>query len=135
MEQRKIAIENFYGEGEHIFIDQLGWQLEEKKEARSLVSKDIFEFEIIHLGMNMSFYYLDNDTFYGIHTEQTPIEFKELTRDTSEPYIGWQCDGNTHNDGKILYSFEHAEDIWDNVRINGKNLEEVIERSYILELD
>lgn len=47
MEQRKIAIENFYGEGKHVYADQLGWQPEERKEARTSVSKEIFEYEIV----------------------------------------------------------------------------------------
>jgi len=135
MENRKIAIKNFYGEGKHLYEDQLGWQPEERREARSSVSKEIFEYEVVQVGLNLSFYYLDNDTFYGIHTERTPIEFKVLPRDLSELYIGWQCEGNTHDDGKVLYSFERAEDIWDTVKINGKTLEEVIERSLILGLN
>lgn len=134
MEQRKIAIENFYGDGEHVYVDQLGWQPEERKEARSSVSKEIFEYEIVRIGLNMSFYYIDNDTFYGIHTERLPIEFKILPRDRKEPFIGWQCDGDTHDDGEVLYSFNNADEIWDTVRINGKALEEVLERSLILDL-
>lgn len=134
MEQRKIAIKNFYGEGEHVYVDQLGWQPEERKEARTSVSKEIFEYEIVRVGLNMSFYYLDNDTFYGIHTEQLPIEFKILPRNKKEPFIGWQCDGDTHDDGVVLYSFNNAEEIWDTVRIDGKTLEEVLERSLILDL-
>ena len=134
MDQRKIAIENFYGDGEHVYVDQLGWQPEERKEARSSVSKEIFEYEIVRIGLNMSFYYIDNDTFYGIHTERLPIEFKILPRDRKEPFIGWQCDGDTHDDGEVLYSFNNADEIWDTVRINGKALEEVLERSLILDL-
>lgn len=135
MEQRKIAIENYYGEGRHIYVDQLGWQSEERMEARSSVSREIFEYEIVQVGLNLSFYYIDNDTFYGIHTERIPIEVKELPRDRTQTYIGWQCEGDTHDDGKVLYSFERAEDIWDSVLIDGKTLEEVLERSYILALN
>ncbi len=46
MNDRKIAIENFYGVGKHVYEDELGWQAEERQEARSSVSKEIFEFEI-----------------------------------------------------------------------------------------
>lgn len=134
MEQRKIAVENFYGVGKHIYVDQLGWQPEERKEARTSVSKEIFEYEVVRVGLNMSFYYIDNDTFYGIHTERTPIEFKILPRDRSEPFVGWQCEGDTHDEGEVLYSFNNAEEIWDAVRIDEKTLEEVLERSVILDL-
>lgn len=135
MEQRKIAVENFYGDGKHIYVDELGWRPEERQEARSSVSKEIFDFEVVEVGLNLSFYYIDNDTFYGIHSEEFPIEVKELPRDRTEPYIGWQCEGDTHDEGKVLYSFDKAEDIWDNVRIDGKTLEEVLERSYIIGLN
>ena len=118
-----------------MYEDQLGWQPEERREARSSVSKDIFNFEIVEVGLNLSFYYIDNDTFYGIHSGELPIEIKELPRDRTEPYIGWQCEGDTHDDGKVLYSFDKAEDIWDTVRIDGKTLEEVIERSFIMGLN
>lgn len=135
MEQRKIAIENFYGDGKHIYVDELGWRQEERQEARSSVSKEIFDFEVVEVGLNLAFYYIDNDTFYGIHSEEFPILVKELPRDRTEPYIGWQCDGDTHDEGKVLYSFDKAEDIWDNVLIDGKPLEEVLERSYIIGLN
>lgn len=135
---RKIAIANFYGEGENIYEDDLGWQDLQKDEAHSLVSKEIFEFEILHVGYNLSFYYIDNDTFYGLHMEWDPVEFKILPRDRSaSKYIGWQCEGDTHADGEVLYSFSTDEEInsmWDTIKINGKSLEEVLERSFILEL-
>lgn len=135
MGQRKIAVEDFYGEGKHIYMDELGWRPAERIEARSSVSKEIFDFEIVEVGLNLSFYYIDNDTFYGIHSEETPIEVKELPRNLAEPFIGWQCEGDTHDDGKVLYSFDRPEDIWDTVRINGKKLEEILERSYIIGLN
>lgn len=135
MEQRKIAVENFYGEGKHIYIDELGWRPDERREARSSVSKEIFDFEIVKVGLNLSFYYIDNDTFYGIHTEELPIKIKILPRDRTEAFIGWQCEGDTHDEGEVLYSFDNPKDIWDNVKINGKSLEDVLERSYIMGLN
>ena len=113
----------------------MGWSENEKIEVRSCVSKEIFFFEVVDVGLNLAFYYVDNDTFYGIHTERLPIEVKILPRDRDEPYIGCQCDGDTHQDGEVIASFERAEDIWDNLKINGKSLEEVLERSYIITLN
>ena len=131
----EIAIQNFYGEGKHVYNSDLGWQKQQKEEARSLVSREIFEFEIVKVGLNMAFYYLDNDTFYGIHTECVPVEIKILPRDRNEPFLGWQCEGNTHDDGEVLYSFDDPAEIWDNVLIDGKKLDEVLERSFIIALN
>ena len=128
---RKIAIRDFYGKGRHIYEDQLGWPWEAKREAGSLVSKTIFDFEVVEVGLNLAFYYIDNDTFYGIHREEIPIECKVFPRDRTNEYIGWQCDSDTHKDGEVIASFEDPHDIWDNLKIDGKSLEEVLERSYI----
>lgn len=132
---RKIVVKDFYGPGEHIYEDDLGWSMNEKREAGSLVSKKIFDFEVVEVGLNLGFYYVDDDTFYGIHTEQYPIECKILPRDRTKKYIGWQCKVNTHDDGIVIASFDDEHDIWDNLRINGKSLEEVIARSYIMALN
>ena len=133
---RKIIIENFFDNGEHLFADQLGWSKREKKEARSLVSKDIFEFEVVSVGLNLAFYYVDNDTFYGIHTESIPIEVKVLPRDNpNSPYINSQCKGDTHVHGEVILSFQHPEELWDGIKIDGNSLEEVLNRSYIITLN
>jgi len=49
--------------------------------------------------------------------------------------LGWQCDCDTHDDGQVLFSFVDAADIWDNVLIDGKRLDEVLERSFITALN
>lgn len=131
----KIVLRDFFNKGEHLYEDDLGWSKWEKQEARSFVSKEIFDFEIVLVGLNLAFYYVDNDTFYGIHTECLPIEVKILPRDRSKPHIDWQCKGDTHDDGEVIYSFERAEDLWDGIRIDGKPLDEVLARSYIITLN
>lgn len=136
MINRKIVIENFFDKGEHLYEDQLGWSKLEKQEARSFVSKEIFEFEVVTVGLNLAFYYVDNNTFYGIHTECIPIEVKMLPIDNPDsPYINSQCKGDTHVHGEVLFSFQHREDMWDGIKIDGKSFEEVLSRSYIITLN
>ena len=129
---RKIALPNFYGEGKHIDEHPVVVPIEAKREAGSVVSREIFRVEVERIGFNLGFYYLDNDTFYGIHTEGDPIDCKILPRDRTKPYIGWQCNGDTHRDGEIIASFDEVEEIWDGLKIDGKSLEDVLERSYIM---
>lgn len=131
---RKIALRDFYGIGEHVYEDELGWRLEMKKEAGSVVSRDIFFDQVVEVGLNLAFYYIDNDTFYGIHRERFPIECKVLPRDRSEQFLGWQCRADTHDDGEVVASFDDEHDIWAGLRIDGKTLEEVLRRSYIMGL-
>ena len=130
---RKIVIENFYGEGIHLYEDQLGWQENERREAKSNVSKKIFWTEVVEIGWDISFYSLDEDLFWGIHTEEEPIVVKALPRNREEQYIFDQCEGDTHDEGEVIATFENREDIWDNLRINDKSLEELIQRSLILQ--
>lgn len=131
---RKIALRDFYGIGKHVYEDELGWRLEMKKEAGSVVSRDIFFSQVVEVGLNLAFYYIDNDTFYGIHRERFPIECKILPRDRSELFLGWQCRADTHDDGEVVASFDNEYDIWDGLRIDGKPLEEVLRRSYVMGL-
>lgn len=133
---RKVIIKDFFGKGKNLYEDQLGWTKREKTEARSLFSKDIFDFEIVKVGLNMAFYYVDADKFYGIHTEESPVVVKELTRDNpTSPYINSQCSGDTHAQGNVLFTFNRPEDIWEGTMIEGKTLEEVLRRSYIITLN
>ena len=133
---RKVVLENFYGDGKHLYEDGLGWWPQSKEDAHSLVSRDIFEYEIVKVGFNLAFYYIDNDTCYGLHTEALPVEFKILPRDRTEEFICWQCDFDTHDDGDVLYSFDgRSMKIWDTVRIDGKGLGEVLDRSVIMTLN
>ena len=134
--RRKVEIRDFFEKDEHLYEDQLGWTKWEKKEARSFVSKEIFDFEVVTVGLNLAFYYVDNNKFYGIHTESIPIEVKELPRDNpNNPYIDSQCKGDTHVPGKVIFVCEDAKELWDGVKIDGKSLEEVLNRSYIITLN
>lgn len=132
---RKVAIYNFFTDGKHLYEDQLGWSELEKKEAKSDVSKEIFDFEVVRVGLNLAFYYLDDGRFYGIHRECIPIDVKILPLDHPEnPHINSQCKGDTHVDGDVIFSCRDPKELWDGVRIGGKSLEEVISRSYIITL-
>ena len=136
LRNRKIVVRDFFGDGDHLYEDQLGWSKREKREARSLVSKEIFEYEVVTVGLNLAFYYVDNDTFYGIHTESLPIEVKVLPRDTPDcPYINSQCKGDTHARGEVVFSCRDSKELWDGVKIDDKTLEEVLNRSLIITLN
>lgn len=133
---RKIVLVNFYGKGKHLYEDELGWWPSVKEEAHSQISRDIFEYEIVRIGLNLAFYYIDNDTCYGLHTESLPIEFKILPRDKSLKGTCCQCEFDTHDVGDVLFSFnELSMKIWDVIKIEGKSLEAVLERSVIMTLD
>ena len=130
---RRIAIPNYYGPGRNIYEDQLGWQEDDKKEARSVVSKEIWDYFICLVGLNISFYYPGNDTFYGLHTEEYPYTFYKLPRCREcDQYIGYQRSGDTHDGGEIVYQTDDRRTIWNDVKIDGHSLEYVLNHSYII---
>lgn len=134
--KRKIVLPNFYGPGEHIYEDDLGFRDSMKKESRSLVPREIFRDQVEEVGLNLAFYYLANDTFYGIHTESIPIKIKVLPRFREvSPFIGFQCESDTHDDGDVIAVFDDIHQIWDKFSIDGKSLEEVLANSYITALN
>lgn len=134
--KRKIAIKDFRGPGQHVYEDELGFREVMFKEARTLVPREAFRFHVEKVGLNLTFYYPETDTFYGIHTETIPIKVKILPRHREwSDYIAWQCDNDTHDDGEVIAEFNSASEIWGNLRINGKPFEVVISKSYITALN
>lgn len=133
---KKIAIRDFYGAGRHIYEDELGFRDDMKAEARSLVPREVFRYEVELVGLNLGFYYPPTDTFYGIHTECRPVKVKTLPRNRCRShYIGFQCDCDTHDTDVVIAAYNNPADIWDRLLIDGKSFEEVINHSYIVALN
>ena len=133
---RKIAIPNFFGDGKHVYEDQLGWFEGDRLEARSNVSREIFEYNM-GIGRNLTFYYIENDTFYEFFGELEHVELVKPPRDMTEEYTGWQCCEGSHYppECELVQSCEADEDIWPNTLIDGKTLDYVLDHSYFVELN
>lgn len=67
-----VVVPNFFGEGKNLEAWQLGWQQDEKIDAKSSGSKIIFHHFVGDMTRNMIFYYLGDGKFYGIHAEECP---------------------------------------------------------------
>ena len=135
--KRAIAIKDFYSPGEHIYEDQLGFREIMLNEARTLVAREAFKYHVEEVGLNLAFYYPENDTFYGIHREVLTIRVKVLPRHREwSEYIGWQCENDTHDEPvEVIAVFNSATEIWDNLIIDGKPFEDVLRKSYITALN
>lgn len=133
---REIAIPNYWGNGKHVYRDELGWSDEDRREARSNVSREIFEYNM-SIGRNLTFYFIDNDTFYEFFGELDHIELVKPPRDMNEEDIGWQCDSASHypTECELVQRYERDEDIWPNTLIDGKSLDYVLDHSFFVELN
>lgn len=136
MKKRIIAILNYWGNGEHVYKDELGWSNEDRREARSNVSREIFEYNM-SIGRNLTFYFIDNDTFYEFFGELKHVELVKPPRNMNEEYIGWQCDEGSHypSECELVQRYERDEDIWPNTLIDGQTLDYVLDHSYFVELN
>ncbi len=103
---------------------------------KTSVSKKIFHAYIEVGHYNMIFYYVKDGNFYGIHAENCPIPVFRLKKKASRYPIYQIEDQDTHDymDGEILCMIPCDESVWDNVRIDGKSLEEVLQYSYIVNI-
>lgn len=134
--ESEILIHNFFGEGQHLLSSQLGWTVEQKRNAKSSVSRKVFEYFVEDLQRNVIFYYVKDGNFYGIHSENCPTPVFIFKKDESEKYLFDQLEGDTHDydEGKILFMVPCDKKIWDVVKIDGKSLEEVLQDSYIVNI-
>ena len=133
-QQRKIAIPDFYGKGSHIYEDEMGFTLSIRTELNSNVMSDIFLYALGELYYEMGFYYAVNETFYFIATMEFPFQVLKLPRNLAySQYIGWQCDVSAYEFGEVIATYDTVEEIWNDFKIDGKGLEEIIPHSYIMQ--
>lgn len=134
--ESRIVLKDFYRKGEHIYEDELGFRSEMKAEAKTDVPSEVFRFQVEIVGLNLAFYYPPTDTFYGILTEMRPVKVKTLPRDRNRSeFIGYQCDCDPHDEDELIATFDDITEVWDGLKIDGKDFEEVINHSYIVALN
>lgn len=132
----EVVILDFFGPGKNLELWQLGWQPENRREAKSSVSQKIFDFYVEECHFNIIFYYVKDGNFYGIHSEDCPTPIFRFKKETAQYPIYKIENQDTHdyNSGEILYMIPCNQKIWDVVRIDGKSLEEVLQDSYIVNI-
>lgn len=132
-----VVVPEFFGKGKHLEVWQLGWQPENRREVKSSVSKKIFNTYVNECHFNIIFYYVKDGNFYGIHAEECPTPVFRFKKEVGQYIYDQLGDQDTHDysDGEILYNVPCDQKIWDVVRIDGKPLEEVLQDSYIVNIN
>lgn len=133
---RKVAVKDFYGPGRCIYEDELGFRESEKSEARSYDPKEIFLYETDEIGNQIVFYRLSDGLFYAIDPQTTPAEVKILPKHPNRsPFIGFQCEHDADAEGEVIATYDTMEEMWDNLRIDGLTLEEILRESYLTHIN
>lgn len=131
-----VVVKDFFGPNKNLERWQLGWGVDNRIEAKSSVSRKIFEYYVQDCGMNIIFFYLGDRCFYGIHAEISPtpvFRFKKIKADFLYGQLGLQ-DTHDYESGALLYNVPCGKKIWDVVKIDDKSLEEILENSYIVNI-
>ena len=137
----KLLVTDFWTFEPHdIYESDLGWSDCDFRDAESDDPERVFRYYIEIVGFNMAFYYVDDGCFYSIFTEQRPIEVKRKNRpdpDWNGKYLTKKLIGSvdTCGPGEVIYSTDDATTLWCELKIGGKPIGEVLERSVIMTLD
>lgn len=136
LRNKQVIVRDFFGPNENLEAWQLGWQPENRREAKSSVSKKIFNTYVQEGHYNIIFYYVKDDNFYGIHAEECPTPVFRFKKESANYKIFEIANQDTHDydEGEILYMVSCDEKIWDVVKVDGKSLEEVLQDSYIVNI-
>lgn len=114
--------------------DDLGWGVARCRDAGSDKCKDVFDFCIGYLGYDLSFYFVDTDKFYYINVLEGFVCIKEEdpSWDGVYDYDRVSDSQQPHpSDDQIIFEFDSVEQLWDNFKIAGKDLEYILNRSVL----
>ncbi len=143
----KVLIEDFWNVGDAngdktLREDELGWPQSLKEDAQSDYSERVFRYVIEEVGFNLVFYWIKDRNFYVIETEKTPVEVRKL-------YPNPQWDGkyeflkvgllgegaSSCSAGEVIATFDDEALIWDELKIDGVPIGDVLEQSKIVTWD
>ena len=114
----------------------LGWNEECIRDAMSEDPEEIFNYFWRNF-FSIIFYYVDDGNFYELFMESTPHKFWRIpkTETWDGRFIGRQILWENHKEGEVLLEFTDDTNLWNTLKIGGKPIGEVLDRSYIAEID
>lgn len=137
----EILIKDFWHriEPRDVYVGDLGWQESDVLSVGSDNPERIFRYYIEEVGYNMEFYYTKDGNFYVIFTEELPILVKRKLKDPNwdgrfliESVLDY-C--STHGEGEVIYSTDDASVIYDELKIDGVGIGDVLAESVIINKD
>lgn len=136
----EILVEDFWWKPPFaLYESELGWAAMAEGDVPSDNPETIFRYYVDTVGLNVAFFYVDDGCFYSIFTEQLPIEVRRKPKDPAwdgvhliDSVVGGV---DTCGPGEVIYATNDASSLWNELRIGGKAIGEVLARSVILTLD
>lgn len=143
MDNKKIIVKNFwdpdFGDNKdpELTEDQLGWNAAQRDDGHSDDTKDIFDYLIGCLNFDLSFFYSVNCKYYYIDLscnvvmlrgEDPDWDGKNVIYKSSPWGLEWY---DRDRPELILMHFNNVQEVWDNFKIDGKDMKYVIEHSVL----
>lgn len=127
-QDREVILPGFYGSGD-LERGDLGWGKSSlrHREAGYCRRRLLNSAE----NYNVAFYHLPTEKLYCLHFDECPIALKEHPLDPKIPRLLWRINSNSWLDGRYIAIFHNPEEVWDTLRIDGRNLEQLIGESYL----
>lgn len=142
---KKVIIENFwmfeYNGTKDLTEDQIGWDKDDIANAMSDDPETIFRYYVDTVGLNIAFYWLKDRNFYTIETELMPVEVRRIYANpnwdgkTEFNKAGEDGVPDTSSAGEILATFDDETRIWDELKIDGVGIGDVLKESVIVKMD
>lgn len=122
------------GNSPELTTDDIGWDIVRRREAGSDKTKDIFDYYVGCLGMDLSLYYLDKDRFYYIDMMNGEVALRRENplwdgKYDYERVSVYDCQGD--KEAEDSFAFDSVEQLWNKFNIDGKPLSYVLEHSVI----
>ena len=140
MSMNKIIKKNFwnpvYKDGaSDLTEDELGWDAARRDDAGSNDTKDIFDHVIGCLHWDLSLFYTENEKYYYIDMAENVVRIRnddpqwdgKYLSDKSDPWsLEWY---DREHPELILMHFNNVQEVWDNFKIDGKDMRYIIDHS------
>ncbi len=132
----KIIISNWMPNDPFILESDLGWTVDDARNAMTVDKKGIFDYYWKSF-FKIIFYYVDNNKFYELFMESYPHKFWEIPKkkDWDGKYLGTQVDIDDHKEGILLSTFDDDTDLWNTLKVDGIPIGNVLDRSLIMDIN
>lgn len=135
-EKLRTVIDNWMESHPVITTDDLGWNEDCIRDAMTENPEGVFNYFWRNF-FSIIFYYVDDGNFYELFMESTPHKVWRIPKvsDWDGKFISSQITWESHNEGDVILEFTDDTDLWNTLKIGGKPIGEVLERSVIAEIN
>ncbi len=137
---RKVIVENFWPphlcpNDPTLYEDELGWQkCDYANVEHATESRELFKFFCEQWGFDLMIYFADNGEFYycDVHHNRCVLHLHQ-SKNWDGKYLFQKCEFtfSPHNEFEEIFDFDDVWELWNDFRLDGHNLEYVIDHSVV----